>query len=338
MKVAAILSLIAGVGAVAGLFLLADPGHIWSLIQDVAIWLVPLAIAHFIFILLTTLAWRSLLVAQEMDRPFHELFRMRWIGDALSAMTPFGVADGEAVRAYLQAKETELDGPRVAAVVIVELTARLLSLVLFILVGMILLALHGGKHVWLTTGGATALLIVVLGAYVYGQRHDWLHRLARLIARRSKSERWQELAGDTDAVNEHLEPIYREHGAFIRCTAWHTSAWVFSATEMLFLFWILGEPVGPVEALIFEAIGQAAKNAGFFLPAGLGAQEGGYYLAAEAIGKSASIGLAVAIIKRIRDFIFGVPALLLWQQHARKEKKEKEKEEKESASDRGATA
>ncbi len=324
MKVAAIVSLIAGLGAIAGLFLLSDPAHIWALIEQVAVWLVPLSIAHFVFVFLTTMAWRSLLVAQDMDRPLRELFRMRWIGDALSALTPFGIADGEAARAYLQAKETELDGPKVAAVVMVELTARLLSLVLFILVGILLLAIYGGRHVWLTAGGATALLVAGLGAYVYAQKHDWLHKLARKIGKRSKSEKWQELAGDTDAVNEHLGPIYGEHGAFLRCTGWHFAAWVFSAAEMMFLLWVLDTPAGPMEAWIFEAIGQAARNAGFFLPAALGAQEGGYYLGAKAIGKSSSVGVAVAIIKRARDIIFGVPALLLWQGHELKENKEEE--------------
>lgn len=326
MKVAAIVSLIAGVAAVAGLFMIANPPRIWELIRSVTVWLVALAVLHFGFIYLSTLAWRSMLAGQGVHRPVPELFRMRWIGDAISALTPFGIADGEAWRAYIQAKETPVEGTLAAAVVLVELTARLLSLLLFIVVGLILLAVTGKEHAWVISGAATGVLTLVLVAYVYGQKHGWIDRLAREIGKRSKSRRWRELALDTKEVDRRLDPLYEAHGPFRRTTAWHFAAWVFSALEMMFTLWVLGTPVGFIDGVIFEAIGQAARNVGFFLPAALGAQEGGYFLGAEAIGKSASVGLAVAIIKRLRDIIFGVPALLLWQWRELKKKKQRDRE------------
>lgn len=64
--------------------------------------------------------------------------------------------------------------------------------------------------------------------------------------------------------------------------------------------------------MILESLGQALRSAGFALPGGLGAQEGGILAGALALGIAPDLALAVALIKRARELVFAVPGLVAW--------------------------
>ena len=55
----------------------------------------------------------------------------------------------------------------------------------------------------------------------------------------------------------------------------------------------------------------ARKSA--FVPAAIGVQEGGYAVLAQLFGLPAEMGLAVSLLKRAREIVLGVPALIYWQ-------------------------
>jgi uncharacterized membrane protein YbhN (UPF0104 family) len=82
--------------------------------------------------------------------------------------------------------------------------------------------------------------------------------------------------------------------------------------EIWLAFWLLGHPVGPIEAVILESLGQGLRSAGFALPGGLGAQEGGIVAGALMLGIAPDLALAVALLKRAREMGYGVPGLVAW--------------------------
>jgi len=66
------------------------------------------------------------------------------------------------------------------------------------------------------------------------------------------------------------------------------------------------------------AIGPALAPAGrarlvAVVPASLGVQEGGYVLVGALFGLSPEAALALSLLKRARDFVLGIPALMVWQ-------------------------
>jgi hypothetical protein len=66
------------------------------------------------------------------------------------------------------------------------------------------------------------------------------------------------------------------------------------------------------EALILESLGTAVRNAAFPVPAGLGAQEGGFLLLGAALGIAPPLCLALSLAKRARELLVGLPALAAW--------------------------
>ena len=51
----------------------------------------------------------------------------------------------------------------------------------------------------------------------------------------------------------------------------------------------------------------------FFVPGALGIQEGGYVVVGRLLGIPAEMGLALALIRRVRELAFGIPGLIAWQ-------------------------
>ena len=72
----------------------------------------------------------------------------------------------------------------------------------------------------------------------------------------------------------------------------------------------LGNPVGWIDALLLESVGQAIRGAAFMIPGSLGAQEGGYLLIAPLVGLPPEAGLALSLAKRARELALGLPGRL----------------------------
>ena len=62
-----------------------------------------------------------------------------------------------------------------------------------------------------------------------------------------------------------------------------------------------------------EALGMAARSAGFAVPGALVVQETGFALAAVAVGLPETAGLSLSLVKRAREICVGLLGLLLWR-------------------------
>ena len=78
---------------------------------------------------------------------------------------------------------------------------------------------------------------------------------------------------------------------------------------------VLALPSGQLArgALAIEALTQAARHAAFMVPAGLGIQEAAVVLLAQLFGVGPDVAFSLALVKRMREVVFGCFALLSWQ-------------------------
>ncbi len=306
-----------GLGLTVFFILHAGPARIWGMLREAGWWVALLAVAHFAYIAILAMAWRSLLHANGANAPFRDIFYYRWVADGSQALLPGPEVAGDVMRGYLLARHRpEVGGTVSAAVIIVELTLRMVSLALFIGCGLSLLAIRGQSAT--DTAVAGAILIVMLGSLVYAQRANLLRKLATRLERRAERDRWLRFAGSINGVDDTIGTIYGETRALARTAGWHFLSFFFAAAEIWMLLYAVHQFIGARDMVVFESVGRAAANAGFFMPAGLGAQEGGYLLGAHLVGLTAAVGVAVSLLKRLRDVLVGIPALaLLWLREVR---------------------
>ena len=74
-----------------------------------------------------------------------------------------------------------------------------------------------------------------------------------------------------------------------------------------------GHPASVQDALVIEAIVQAASSAAFIVPGALGIQEGVFLLVGGAFGIDPATALALAAARRLRDVVVFVPGVAAYQ-------------------------
>ena len=93
----------------------------------------------------------------------------------------------------------------------------------------------------------------------------------------------------------------------------HLLAWIGSGGGTFIAFRLVGGQISVLDALALEALLCTLRSIAAFVPAAIGVQEAGYAMLAPLFGLPAEMGLAVSLLKRAREIVLGVPALLYWQ-------------------------
>jgi putative membrane protein len=303
-----------GLLIVFGVFSQTGWADVWRLLQDFGLGGTLVVVAlHALPVAATTEAWAVLLRRTRPPVNWGWLYWARLVGDYVNALLPVAQIGGEVVRGVL------LDGTGVsrafiAASIMVDLTLGLLSLVVFVLLGLTLLAALDSSRDWTLLGAAMLSACAMLAAFYLLQRRGagWLIGLSgRLFGSEAAAlgEGWA-------ACSRVLSELYAAPLLCLQATAWRLVAWLAGALEIAFaLYWLDAAP-GWAAVLALEAIAQVFRNAGFAIPGALGAQEMGYMAGASMVGVPVEVGLTLAVIKRARDLIIGLPVLLGWQWQA----------------------
>ncbi len=289
-----------GIGEVAA----AIAGAGWGVLAVAAFHVVPLAA--------DSAAWRAL-VRRPHRPPLPGAMFIRWIGESVNSLLPAAQIGGELARVRM-AMLQGVPGAQAGATVTVDVTIGTLTQIALALTALAMLARLGGHDNGdLVTGVFFGLgvLAVLVGIFAVVQNAGLFRTLARLLVRLVGSDRFA-LVGGARALDREISGIYR-HRRLLVSLAWRVTGWLVGAGEVWLALHFLGRPVGPAEAFMLEILGHGARSIVFFIPAGLGIQEGAFVLLGTALGLPPSTALAVSLLKRIRELTFGMPGLAAWQ-------------------------
>ena len=275
----------------------------WGVLLMAAWYGVPLAI--------TSQAWRLLFPRHESPRPL-ALLRANWIGLAVNWLLPVATIGGEFVKALIASRHG-VAGPVAGASVVADKFLQAVSLLVWSLIGVgLLLALEtgGGLIPGLLAGiaGFTAIIAV----FYYVQQRGLFGWLARRVDRLAGGRQWLDLVGNATRLDAALRDVYRQPARVVVACTLRLAARITIAGEVWLAFYLIGHPISLVEAMVMESLSAATRAAVFFVPAGIGAQEGAFAILAHLLGFGADMGLAISLLKRVRELLIGVPALMLW--------------------------
>ncbi len=274
----------------------------------------PIILIPYTFVyLFDALGWRMTLGEKAREIGFLQLFLSRMAGEAINYITPSAYLGGEPVKAYLLQKHgiPLVDG---LASVVTAKTVMVISQVLFVLlgIGLAFSSQHNDDGLFYAAALVVTLVSFAAAFLVFVQHRGmftgilWLLEALRLPAGFLK--RREEKLKDLDAT---ILVFYGQHRSyFLFALLFFFLGWLSGSFEIYLLMYFLDLPVSLRTAISLEAMATVIRAAVFFIPSGLGAQEGGNILLFTSFGFSPVIAMTFSVIRRMREAIWITIGLL----------------------------
>jgi putative membrane protein len=243
-------------------------------------------------------------------RPVRELYIARLVRDSIAEISPFSPVGGMVAAARLLILKG-LSPSYAAASVAADATTEAMAQVVFLAFG-----LGWGftqfQHLQ-GSGPLTEAMIAVLLLAIPG--------IALLIFLQKKGAGFAEKIAarffpqvrEGVSFRDAIEDLYDSPGRLAASAALHLLAWIGAGVGTWIAFRLVGGEISLPNAIALEALLCTIRSIAAFVPAAIGVQEAGYAMLAPLFGLPPQMGLAVSLLKRAREIVLGVPALLYWQ-------------------------
>ena len=312
MRISVYLALVLGVGAMVALICIEGARSVAALLTAAGWPLLLLVPLQVLPLFLDVLGWHVLIGRRVRLRT---LFGIAAIRQAINRLLPVANVGGDLVGIRLLVHEG-VEGPPATASVIVELMIALAAQFFFALVG-VTCVLMRSQDARLLKGLALGFG-VILAAFVgvlIALRHGQLFSRIEQVATRHLG-RWLEgwsAVNQGAALDARIRDLFGRRGRLVCSFAWQLAGLAAGSSETWLALYLLGHPVSIATAIALESLIQVAKSALFMVPAGVGVQEAGLIGMGHWFGLDADVALALSLAKRMREILFGLPALAIWQ-------------------------
>lgn len=243
------------------------------------------------------------------------LYAVRQAGEAFNYILPAASVGGEPLKAALLKTHYRVAYREAAATQLLSRTINTIALLIFVAIGFVFLVNssdfpHSMK--WLAAIGLGGVTIGTL-FFVLMQ---WF-KLSSVISRRlsrTRFGRWLEnVVHIVEEFDEHMVSFYRSnHARFAAALALGFINWVLGALEVYMVLGFIGFPIDFADAWIIEALAQLMRAAAFLIPAAVGVQEGTFLVACRAITGIEATGVAMSVVRRVRELLWVFIGLLLY--------------------------
>jgi putative membrane protein len=304
-------SLPVGIAILIGLVLHEGVGALMQVIGQAGVallWLVPL---HALPLLLDAYAWH-LLLGKRASLVF--LWWVAMVREAVSRLLPVAGIGGEIVGIRL-ARWRVADLSGVSASVIVEVIVTMAVQYAFSALGLVLIVASTHQADVLRTVGLALVMSLPLPvmAVVLVRRGGVFQAIERWAGNLLGSSSALLQGMDGPQLDADVDALMSRAGLLLRAFVWQLSGYLLGAVEAYWALELLGHPVSLGAALAIEGLTQAVRHAAFFVPAGVGVQDAAVVLLAQMFGVDREVALSLALVKRMREVLFGCGALVSWQ-------------------------
>jgi uncharacterized protein (TIRG00374 family) len=309
-----LISVLVGGGLFASVLASIEIGRVVELLGRIG-WGFPLVLlAAFSAFTADVASWLAVLPGLPVDvRHGLLLWRVRLVGEMLNMVTPAAGVGGEPAKALILVRSFGLEPRKTIASVLVAKTTILLSYIPFLAIG---LALTFGmvplpEDYVAAAGVGLALYTTMIVAFFFVQRYRLSSRLGTRLGRLRFGARLAGLLREVRAVDDELERLYRVAPRRLWCSlALAFLGWVLGAVELFVISAVLGYPMAPTTIWTIEAVVQLLRQAGGFIPGSLGVTEGTMMLMYGSLVGEPSVGVAVALVRRLREVVWIAAGLI----------------------------
>jgi putative membrane protein len=274
-------------------------------------WAIPANIViHALQLLSAACAWR-LVVGEPGYSPFAFL-RFRTIREGVNSLLPVAQIGGPVVAVRVMIA-SGMNGAIAGAGTTLDLTIEATMQLVYTMIGIAVLRSLGIDPAWarwVEGGLASGAIGVVL--FVLAQRAGLMRVIERLLGRLQRL--FPKMSLDSlQGLHRELMRLQENPWVLVQAALFQLGSWCGGMFEVYLALLAMGHPVSFGQAFVIECLGMAARSAGFAVPGALGIQEGGFILVCGLFGISPDTGLALSMVKRLREVMIGSVGLMMWQ-------------------------
>ena len=225
-------------------------------------------------------------------------------------MVPAATMGGEPLKAVLLNKYFSIDYHEGIASLVLARTISLIGLILFLVVGFgFMLSTPGMPESFkLVAGAGLLVLTLATGVFFLAQRMRLFSLAGTWVTGWRVARRLEKILGHIRSVDERFVQFYALHKARLAgAIGLALINWIVGVFEIYYTMVFLEHPVSITEAWMIEAIAQMVRGGTFLIPASIGAQEGAFMLVYTVITGSPVLGIAAAMVRRLREILW-----LIW--------------------------
>ena len=297
-----------------------DYRQVWDGLKSAGYWFFAVVALWAFLYMFNTATW-YIIIKSGSNEPtkinFFWLYKITVSGFALNYTTPCGLMGGEPYR--VMSLSPKIGPERASSSVILYAMPHIFSHFLFwilsILIYLLTEPLNFFMGIILTSAGAFCLLGVWF--FIKGYRKGMAVRLMNLLKHIPGAKKWargfvERHKDQLDTIDSQIAALHNQNRkSFVSAVLLELACRFCSAFEIMFILLVLTADVSFAQCVLIFAFTSLFANLLFFIPLQLGGREGGFIMSTAGLALSASAGIFVALIVRIRELIWTAIGLLL---------------------------
>ena len=270
-----------------------------------------LIIAHIPTLYFDSLAWVILMVKNKLST--QTAFVITWISQTSGKFIPSGNITGEFVRFYL-ARRSGQNFSEASSTVLMDLFIATFSLLIIGLLSLMFIIFSLKSNFILNQ---FQYLILALFFIALGSLFFLLVIRKRVISKLLVSTKKFEFLNKKNIFNLirldlSLNKLSYRKGRLLSAVTLRLIGWIAGAFEIYIFLWIIGVDAKVTDVIILESVTAIIRSAAFFIPSAIGVQELAFVIVGELVGYSSIVSFSVAIGRRLREIMVGIPAIITW--------------------------
>ena len=297
-----------------------DFKEVWSGLCRAGYWFFAVIVLWAFLYVFNTATWYIIIRSGAEEKPpikFWWLYKITVSGFALNYATPGGLMGGEPYR--VMSLSPHIGAERASSSVILYAMTHIFSHFLFwrLSVALYLITEPLNAFIGILLTLVTAFCLLGVWFFLKGYRKGIAVSVMNLLKRLPGISRWakgfvEKHQEQLTTVDKQIAALHRQNKrTFVSAVLLELSCRIVSSLEIMFVLLVLMPDVDFVQCVLILAFTSLFANMLFFMPLQLGGREGGFLMSTAGLAMSASAGIFVALIVRLRELIWTAIGLLL---------------------------
>lgn len=295
--------------------------EVWAGVQRAGYWFVAVIFLWAVLYMFNTAAWyviiRNISLENRDKVGYWWLYKITVTGFALNYATPGGLMGGEPYR--IMSLSPKIGTEKASASVLLYAMTHIFSHFWFWFFSVVLyvVLLPVNTFMALLLGAVTLFCLAAIWLFMKGYRNGIAVSVMKLLQRfpliKRKAQPFFESHREQMCEIDRFMMMLRNQNprSFMLAVGLEFACRVVSALEIYFILLVIMPSANYLLCILILAFTSLFANMLFFMPLQLGGREGGFLMSAHGLNMTASAGIFVALLVRLRELIWTAIGLLL---------------------------